>query len=77
MGLADTPLVSSQVEGVVFVIESHATRAGLAKMAVNRLRDAQAPILGVLLTKFNTRRAHYGYGYDYGYGYGEDASRPT
>lgn len=77
MGLADTPLVSNQVEGVVFVVESHATRAGLAKMAVGRLRDAQAPILGILLTKFNTQRAHYGYGYDYGYGYGEDASRST
>lgn len=73
MGLADTPLIANQVEGVVFVIQSHATRASVAKVALGRLRDAQARVLGVLLTKFETNRAHYGYGYDYGYGYGEGA----
>lgn len=77
MGLADTPLVASQVEGVVFVVESHATRASMAKVAVGRLNDAQARVLGVLLTKFESKRAHYGYGYDYGYGYGENAAKPS
>ena len=71
MGLADTPLIASQVEGVVFVVQSHATRASMARVAIGRLRDAQARVLGVLLTKFESKRAHYGYGYDYGYGYGE------
>ena len=71
MGLADTPLIASQVEGVVFVIQSHATRASEARVAINRLLDAQAHVLGVLLTKFESKRAHYGYGYDYGYGYGD------
>ncbi len=71
MGLADTPLIASQVEGVVFVIQSHATRASMARVAIGRLRDAQARVLGVLLTKFESKRAHYGYGYDYGSGYGE------
>jgi capsular exopolysaccharide synthesis family protein len=71
MGLADTPLVASQVEGVIFVVESHATRMSMARVAVGRLKDAQARVLGVLLTKFESRRAHYGYGYEYGYGYGE------
>jgi capsular exopolysaccharide synthesis family protein len=75
MGLADTPLVASQVEGVVFVVESHATPASMAKLAVGRLQDAQARVLGVLLTKFESRRAHFGYGYDYGYGYGEDSAK--
>jgi capsular exopolysaccharide synthesis family protein len=77
MGLADTPLVASQVEGVIFVIESHATRASMARVAVGRLKDAQARVLGVLLTKFESKRAHYGYGYDYGYGYGENAAKPS
>ena len=75
MGLADTPLVASQVEGVVFVIESHATPVSMAKLAVGRLQDAQARVLGVLLTKFESRRAHFGYGYDYGYGYGEESAK--
>jgi capsular exopolysaccharide synthesis family protein len=73
MGLADTPLIASQVEGVIFVIESHETRTSLVKVAVGRLRDSKARILGALLTKFEAKRAQYGYGYDYGYGYGETA----
>lgn len=72
MGLADAPLLASQVEGVVFVIGSHSTRVNVAKVAIARLSDAQARVLGVLLTKFQSKRAHYGYGHEYGYGYGED-----
>jgi polysaccharide biosynthesis transport protein len=75
MGLADTPLVASQVEGVIFVVESHATRMSMARVAVGRLKDAQARVVGVLLTKFQSRRAHYGYGYEYGYGYGEKSPK--
>jgi len=74
MGLADTPLIASRVEGVIFVVESHETPTSLARVAVGRLRDAQARVLGVLLTKFESKRAHYGYGYDYGYGYGRGDS---
>jgi capsular exopolysaccharide synthesis family protein len=73
MGLADTPLIASKVEGVIFVVESHATRVSTIRVAIARLKDAQARVLGVLLTKFESRRAHYGYGYEYGYGYGEKA----
>jgi succinoglycan biosynthesis transport protein ExoP len=70
MGLADAPLIASQVEGVLFVVESHATRMSTARVAIGRLKDAQARVLGVLLTKFESKRAHFGYGYEYGYGYG-------
>ncbi|MEA1014471.1 GumC family protein [Sphingosinicella sp. LY1275] len=72
MGLADAPLIATKVEGAVFVIESHATRTSMARVAIGRLQDAQARVVGVLLTKFESKRAHYGYGYDYGYGYGEN-----
>ena len=74
MGLADTPLIASRVEGVIFVVESHETPSSLARVAMGRLRDAQARVVGVLLTKFESKRAHYGYGYDYGYGYGRSES---
>ncbi|MFL9839852.1 polysaccharide biosynthesis tyrosine autokinase [Sphingomonas sp. ST-64] len=70
MGLADSPLIGSKVEGVVFVVEAHATGKGVARVALSRLGAAQVHLLGVIATKFNTKRAHYGYGYDYGYGYG-------
>ncbi len=77
MGLADSPLIANQVEGVVFVVQSHATRTSVARVAIGRLKDARARLLGVLLTKFETKRAHYGYGYDYGYGYGESGKQTT
>jgi len=70
MGLADALMLGSAVEGMVFVVEAHRTHRGTASFALSRLRSANAQIVGAVLTKFDTKRAHYGYGYDYGYGYG-------
>ena len=79
MGLADAPLIASKVEGVVFAIESHVVRVRLVRVALARLVSANARILGVMLTKFDTKRTGYGYGYgyEYGYGYGETRSEPS
>jgi Mrp family chromosome partitioning ATPase len=74
MGLADAPLLASKVEGVVFAVESHGIRASLVKTAIERLRAANAHLLGAVLTKFESKRAHFGYGYEYGYGYGSEKS---
>jgi len=74
MGLADAPLIASRVEGVVYAVEAHGIRSSLVKTALQRLRAANARILGGVLTKFEARRSYYGYGYDYGYGYGRDKS---
>lgn len=71
MGLADAPLIASKVEGTVYAVESHGIRTSLVRVALGRLASANARLLGVVLTKFEAKRAHYGYGYDYGYGYGE------
>ncbi len=70
MGLADAPILGSKVEGMVFVIEFARTKQGMAQVAIDRLQGAQANLLGVVLTKFDSKRASSGYGYDYGYGYG-------
>jgi len=70
MGLADAPLIASQVEGVVYAIESHGIRSSVVKAALGRLASANTRIIGGVLTKFEARKAHYGYGYEYGYGYG-------
>jgi hypothetical protein len=29
-------------------------------------------VIGGVLVKFESQRAHFGYGYDYGYGYGHE-----
>lgn len=70
MGLADAPLIGSQVEGMVFVIEAQSTSHKMIEVALGRLQAARAQMLGIVVTKFDAKRASYGYGYEYGYGYG-------
>jgi succinoglycan biosynthesis transport protein ExoP len=72
MGLADAPLIAGRVEGIIYAVESHGIRSTLVKTALGRLAGGKAHILGGVLTKFESRKAHYGYGYDYGYGYGRE-----
>jgi polysaccharide biosynthesis transport protein len=75
MGLADSPIIASRTEGTVFVVEASGVRGRIARLALGRLRQGRARLLGTVLTKFESNRAHYGYGYDYGYGYGQDAKK--
>lgn len=77
MGLADAPLIASRVEGVIYAVESHGIRSTLVKTALNRLASANARLLGVVLTKFEAKRAHFGYGYEYGYNYGRNEKADT
>ena len=70
LGLADAPLIASKVDGTLFAIESHGTRLRAVHVALGRLRDTNARVLGTVLVKFDARKQVYGYGYDYGYGYG-------
>lgn len=72
MGLADAPLIASQVEGVIYAVEAHGVRARQIKTALERLAGANAWVIGVILTKFEARKADYGYGYEYGYSYGRN-----
>jgi len=70
LGLADAPLLASNTEGTLMVVEAGAIRRAAAINAVNRLRASDARLMGGILTKFNALKVGYGYGY--GYGYGED-----
>ncbi len=70
MGLADAPLIARATESTVFVVQGHGTGTSAARVAIRRLIDANANLVGILLTKFQIERAHYGAGYEYGYGYG-------
>ncbi|MFJ6023042.1 GumC family protein [Brevundimonas sp. NPDC092305] len=71
LGFADAPLLASAVRGTVFVLESKGTRRAQARGALRRLGVGNSRILGVVLTKFNTKAVQYGsydYSYDYNYG---------
>ncbi|WP_157215841.1 GumC family protein [Flavisphingomonas formosensis] len=69
MGFADSLQISSMAEGVVFVIDSNVGHRGATKIALRRLAASHAPLLGILLTKFDAEASGYGYGYGYGYSY--------
>ncbi|MEP2726942.1 polysaccharide biosynthesis tyrosine autokinase [Roseibium sp.] len=71
LGLADSPIISAQAEATIFVIEAGRSHRGASKLALRRLRTANARILGAVMTKFKPDKStDYGYyGYDY-YSYG-------
>ncbi len=74
LGLADSPLIGSAADGILFVVESNSTRTGAVRRSIERLRDLHGNVVGMLLTKYVLRRSmfsEYGYGaYEY-YGYGK------
>ena len=72
LGLADAPLIGSQVEAVVFAVETYGPKTGSVLAALARLREANANVVGAVLTKFEQRKAQYGYGAEYEYGYGTE-----
>lgn len=76
LGFADAPLLSSAVEGTVFVLESRGTRRAQARGAIRRLLVGRGHLLGVVVTKFNTKSTQYG-GYDYAYDYTYGGSADT
>lgn len=78
LGLADAPLLSRSVEGVVFVIEADGVAVRGIRSSLERLRAVHAHVFGAVLTKLEQRQAGYGYGYGYSYGYGDrDAEGKT
>ncbi len=71
LGLADAPLISRAVEGVVYTIEANGAKIKGIESALQRLQMARATIFGAILSKHDNKNAQYGYGYGYEYEYGE------
>lgn len=65
LGIADSIVLSNQVDSAVFVIESGKTRKGHAKAALKRLHQAGVHPLGVILTKIDSYHDLYGYNANY------------
>ncbi len=68
LGLADSPLIASYVEGTIFVVAANETRTKAATIAIRRLLDSHARLLGAVFTKFSATKIGYDYGYSYEYG---------
>ena len=71
LGLADSLLISSRVDRVIYVVEARNSSVGLVRSALGRLNRGNVMVVGALLTKYKAKPGHYGYGYNYGYGYGQ------
>ena len=68
LGLADAPLVASQVGGMVYVVEFDKTNSKALVTSLARLESANANILGTVMIKHETKHGKTDYGYSYGYG---------
>jgi Mrp family chromosome partitioning ATPase len=69
LGLADAPLMSAIVEGVVLVVQSDRSRRGSLKASLRRLRTMRTNVLGAVLTKFDATNSGNRYSEYYGYNY--------
>jgi succinoglycan biosynthesis transport protein ExoP len=74
LGLADSPVVGTKVDGVLLVVSADAARRRAVRDAVKRMRMVRAPLLGVLLNKADFRGSAYGYYGKYYYQYASASS---
>lgn len=70
ISIADALLLASQVEGTIYVVESHRTHINAVRTSLQRLAGVNARILGVAMTRYDPKQSSYSYAYSYGYGYG-------
>jgi capsular exopolysaccharide synthesis family protein len=69
LAVADASILSSQVDGVLLVVNSGTTRVDHAKEAKEQLTKANAHIIGVVLNQFKIAKGKYQY-----YHYSSEAS---
>ncbi|MGB3740203.1 MAG: hypothetical protein WA948_12730, partial [Pontixanthobacter sp.] len=69
LGLADAPELARSVDALAYVIQANAGSHRTVRLALQRLRAANAPITGAIVTQLDYRNEAYGYGYGYGYGH--------
>lgn len=69
LGLADAPMLSVLVDGVVFVVEAGRGRRGALKSSLRRLKTMRPNLLGAVLTKFDPKDASNSYSSYYGHDY--------
>lgn len=67
IGIADAPLISRFADATVFVVEANVSRARPTRVAIRRLQDMGANVIGVILTKFRALEAGQSYNYQYQY----------
>ncbi|MDP3673072.1 MAG: polysaccharide biosynthesis tyrosine autokinase [Telluria sp.] len=68
LGIADSIVLGSQIQNILFVVQASRTRKGQIKDALRRLRLAGLIPRGIVLTQVHRSAAHHNYESYYGYG---------
>ncbi len=77
VAVTDAAIISTIVDGTVYVLRAFSTTRGLARQGLRALTDVDAPVAGTVLNAVDLGRGEYGYKQYYYYrrgGYGEDAT---
>lgn len=75
--VSDSAILSTQVDGAVFVVRASKTQRDLARKAVRSITDVSGKIVGVVLNAFDFRRPGYGGYYYYQYSHYKSDERPA
>ena len=76
VAVTDSAIISTLVDGTVFVVRAFQTGKHVSAQGLRVLRDVEAPIVGAVLNAVNLRRHEYNYYHYYYYkreGYGSSA----
>ncbi|WP_417621196.1 polysaccharide biosynthesis tyrosine autokinase [Parasphingorhabdus sp.] len=73
LAIADVPLLSRAVEGVLYVVQANGAKMRTIQTALDRVQSTGARVFGAIVTKLDSRNSAYGYddGHGYGYHYGK------
>jgi capsular exopolysaccharide synthesis family protein len=82
VAVTDSAIVSTLVDGTVFVVRAFKTAVQVSRQGLRALRDVDANVVGAVLNGVNLNRREYGYYYQYYYykreGYApNDGPEPT
>jgi len=65
--VTDSAIISTLVDGTVFVVRAFATSRHMSRQGLRTLRDVDSPVVGVVLNAVNLSRREYNYSYQYYY----------
>jgi len=67
VAVTDSAIISTLVDGAVFVVRAFATSRNVSKQGLRALLDVEAPIIGAVLNAVDLRKHAYDYYYQYYY----------
>ena len=61
LGLADSVIIAQKVEAVLYAVSCGKTTTDMVRSSINRMRVANAPLIGTLMTNFDLDNPDYNY----------------